>query len=77
MGTESTVPHRSLFITIVLSAVCIFVPFVGHVILTFMIANDYLTTGQKVIWLIAVWAVPIAGPLLYLLVGQRHNRLFG
>lgn len=77
MGTESTVPHRSLLITILLSAVCILVPFVGHVILTFMIANDYLTTGQKVIWLIAVWAVPVAGPLLYLLVGQRHNRLFG
>ncbi len=77
MGTESTMPHRSLFITVVLSLVCIFVPFVGHIILTFMIANDYLTTGQKVIWLIAVWAVPVAGPLLYLLVGQRHNRLFG
>ena len=77
MGTESTMPQRSLFITVVLSLVCIFVPFVGHIILTFMIANDYLTTGQKVIWLIAVWAVPVAGPLLYLLVGQRHNRLFG
>jgi hypothetical protein len=75
--TETTAPHRGLFITVLLSLVCIFVPFVGHIILTFMIANDYLTTGQKIIWLIAVWAVPIAGPLLYLLVGQRHNRLFG
>ena len=77
MGTQSKAQHRGLFITVVLSLVCIFVPLVGHIILTFMIANDYLTTGQKVIWLIAVWLVPVAGPLLYLLVGQRHNRLFG
>lgn len=77
MGAQSTVPHRGLFITVLLSLVCIFVPIVGHIILTFMIANDYLTTGQKIIWLIAVWFVPVAGPLLYLLVGQRHNRLFG
>ncbi len=77
MGTQSTAPHRGLIITVLLSLVCIFVPFVGHIILTFMIANDYLTTSQKIIWLIAVWAVPVAGPLLYLMVGQRHNRLFG
>lgn len=77
LDTEATMRHRSLLVTVLLSLVCILVPFVGHVILTFMIASDYLTRGQKVIWLIAVWAVPVAGPFLYLLVGQRHNRLFG
>lgn len=77
MGTQPNERQRGLFVTVVLILVCILVPFVGHIILTFMIANDYLTTGEKVIWLIAVWAIPVAGPFLYLLVGQRHNRLFG
>lgn len=76
METEVTERHRSLLITVLLSLVCIFVPFVGHIILTFMIASDYMTRGQKIIWLIAVWAAPFVGPFLYLLVGQRHNRLF-
>jgi hypothetical protein len=77
VGVQPTERQRGLFFTILLSVVCIFVPFVGHVILTFMIANDYLTTGEKIIWLIAVWAVPFLGAFLYLLVGQRHHRLFG
>lgn len=68
---------RTLLINILLSLVCIFLPFVGHIILTFMIADDYLTMGHKVVWLIAVWAVPFVGPFLYLLVGQRRHRLFG
>jgi hypothetical protein len=66
-----------MVINILLILVCIFLPFVGHIILTFMIANDDLTMGQKIIWLIAVWAVPVFGPFLYLLVGQRRHRLFG
>jgi hypothetical protein len=68
---------RNIFINIIVSIVCIFVPFVGHIILTFMIANDYMTMGQKIIWLIVVWAIPVIGPFLYLLVGQRRHRLFG
>jgi hypothetical protein len=42
-----------------------------------MIANDYMTMGHKVIWLVVVWAIPVIGPFLYLLVGQRRHRLFG
>jgi hypothetical protein len=57
--------------------VCIFVPIVGHIILTLMIIQDDLSDLEKVIWLIAVWLGPVIGPLLYLLVGQRRNRLFG
>lgn len=69
--------RRNLFLTIVLIAVCLFLPLIGHIILTVMIIRDYLTLPEKVIWLIAVWAIPVFGPLLYLLVGQRNNRLFG
>lgn len=77
MSSEIDTRTRSVFINIIVSIVCIFVPFVGHIILTFMIANDYLTMGQKIIWLIVVWAIPVIGPFLYLLVGQRRHRLFG
>ncbi|HEX8732508.1 MAG TPA: PLD nuclease N-terminal domain-containing protein [Ktedonobacterales bacterium] len=69
--------RRNLFWTILLILVCLFLPLIGHIILTVMIARDYLTLPEKVIWLVAVWAIPVLGPLLYLLVGQRSNRLFG
>ena len=50
-------------------------PLVGHIILTLMILGDDLTTGEKILWLIAIWAVPVVGPLFYLLLGQRRNRV--
>jgi hypothetical protein len=67
----------NLFITVALILVSVFLPLIGHILLTFMIANDYMTLTEKIIWLVAVWAIPVLGPLLYLLVGQRRNRLFG
>jgi hypothetical protein len=40
--------------------------------------GDDLSTAEKVIWLLLVWLLfPVAGPLLYLLLGQRRNRVFG
>jgi len=69
--------HRNLLVTILLILVSVLVPIVGHILLTFMIARDYMTLPEKLIWLVAVWLIPVLGPLLYLLVGQRRNRLFG
>jgi hypothetical protein len=40
-----------------------------------MILADDLNCGEKVLWLILVWFVPVIGPLLYLLIGQRQNRV--
>jgi hypothetical protein len=40
-----------------------------------MIIGDDLSTTEKLLWLLLVWLVPVAGPLLYLLLGQRRNRL--
>lgn len=77
MYTQPSGRRHNLFVTVALILVCIFLPIIGHILLTFMIANDYMTLAEKIIWLIAVWAVPVIGPLLYLLVGQRRNRLFG
>jgi Phospholipase_D-nuclease N-terminal len=59
---------------------CLFVvvllfPVLGSIILTFMILADDLNCGEKVLWLVLVWLVPVIGPLLYLLIGQRQNRV--
>ena len=77
MNTQPTGNHRSLLLTIILILVSLFLPLIGHILLTVMIARDYMSFPEKVIWVIAVWALPVFGPLLYLLVGQRSNRLFG
>ncbi len=61
--------------TIILMLVVIFIPIIGHLILTFMILGDDLSVGEKVLWLLVVWLIPFLGPLLYLLIGQRRNRL--
>ncbi len=53
----------------------VFVPVLGHIVLTVMILADDLSGGEKLLWLIVVWLVPFLGPLLYLLIGQRRNRL--
>lgn len=65
------------FATGVLALVLIFVPIIGHIILTFMILGDDLSAGEKVLWLVVVWVVWVLGPFLYLLLGQRRNRLLG
>ncbi len=62
-------------LTTLIVAVCLFVPLVGHIFLTVMIIGDNLSTTEKLLWLLLVWLVPVAGPLLYLLLGQRRNRL--
>ncbi len=55
----------------------IFIPLVGHLILTVMILDDDLTLAEKLLWLAVVWFVWFLGPFLYLLFGQRKNRLLG
>lgn len=77
MDSMPTGNQRNLLITVALILVSIFLPLVGHIILTVMIANDAMTRMEKIIWLIVVWALPVVGPAIYLLVGQRRNRLFG
>jgi hypothetical protein len=55
----------------------IFIPLVGHIILTVMILDDDLTLAEKLLWLVIVWFIWFLGPFLYLLFGQRKNRLLG
>lgn len=56
--------------------VLIFVPILGHIILTIMILGDDLSSGEKLLWILVVWLIPFLGPFLYLLLGQRRSRLF-
>ena len=57
--------------------VCIFIPIVGHIILTLMIFDEDFSLTEKLLWTIVVWLIPFVGPFIYLLLGQRKNRLFG
>ncbi|HKT39345.1 MAG TPA: PLDc N-terminal domain-containing protein [Ktedonobacterales bacterium] len=75
MSTQSQSNDLGCLLTALIVAVCIFVPLVGHIFLTVMIIGDDLSNTEKLLWLLLVWLVPVAGPLLYLLLGQRRNRL--
>ncbi len=61
--------------TVLLLLLLVFVPVVGHIILTIMILGDDLSTAEKLLWIVLIWVVWFVGPLLYLIFGQRRNRL--
>jgi uncharacterized BrkB/YihY/UPF0761 family membrane protein len=75
VSTYSQSNDMGCLMTTLLVAVCLFVPVVGHIFLTVLIIGDNLTNSEKLLWLLLVWLVPVAGPLLYLLLGQKRNRL--
>jgi hypothetical protein len=58
-----------------LLVVVLLLPVIGSAILTLMILVDNLYCGEKVLWMVLVWIVPVVGPMLYLLVGQRRDRV--
>ncbi len=64
------------FTALILSLVIIFIPVIGHIVVTVMILSDDLSTGEKVLWLVVAWVFWFIGPFLYLLLGQKRNRLF-
>lgn len=64
-------------LSLVAAVIIILVPIVGDIACTVFILNDDLSTVEKVLWIVAVWLLPWIGRLLYLLVGQRRNRLLG
>lgn len=68
---------RGLVATGCIALICIFIPVLGHIILTVMILNDDFSPSEKLLWLIVVWVFWVIGPFLYLLLGQRRDRLFG
>jgi len=74
-GTRA--PNDHLVLNGCLALVLIFVPLLGHLILTVLILGDELTASEKLLWLVVIWVFWFIGPFLYLLLGQRRNRLLG
>jgi hypothetical protein len=60
---------------LILVAITVLVPFVGHIIGTVLILTDRLSTLEKILWLAVFWFIPVIGPILYLWLGQKRNRL--
>jgi len=73
--------NRGCFFNSVLFLIIVFVPLVGHIIETVMLFEDDHSLAGKILWLAVIWLMPIPviiGPLLYLLFGQRRQRvMFG
>jgi Phospholipase_D-nuclease N-terminal len=74
--TGPRVHTEAILGNVLLALVVIVVPILGHIILTPIILRDELPTSHKVGWLLVVWIFWVVGPFLYLLLGQRRNRLF-
>jgi hypothetical protein len=73
--------NRGCLANSLLFLVIIFVPLLGHIIETIMFLEDDYSVVGKILWLVVIWAtspIPVLGPMLYLLFGQRHRRvMFG
>lgn len=73
--------NRGCFFNSLLFLIIVFVPLVGHIIETFMVLEDDHSVAGKILWLAVIWLMPIpviVGPLLYLLFGQKRQRvMFG
>ncbi len=73
--------NRGCFFNSLLFLVIVFVPLVGHIIETVMVLEDDHSLAGKILWLAVIWLMPIpviVGPLLYLLFGQKRQRvMFG
>jgi hypothetical protein len=75
-STGPRVHGEAILGNLILALIVIVVPILGHIILTPIILRDELPTLHKVGWLLVVWIFWGVGPFLYLLLGQRRNRLF-
>jgi hypothetical protein len=75
--TSGTGTNRGCLTNLLLAVVIIFVPIVGHIVVTLMILDDDISGFSKIAWLVVVWLLWFVGPFLYLLIGQKRDRLFG
>jgi hypothetical protein len=73
---RATSANRGCLTNLLLAFVIIFVPIVGHIIVTVMILDDDISGFSKIMWLLVVWIFWFIGPFLYLLIGQKRDRIF-
>ena len=76
VASNNRASNMGCLAALILSLVIIFIPVIGHIVVTVMILSDDLSTGEKVLWLVVAWVFWFIGPFLYLLLGQKRNRLF-
>jgi Phospholipase_D-nuclease N-terminal len=70
--------NRGCIFNSIMFLVIVFVPVVGHIILTIMVLEDDHSLAGTALWLAIIWLIPFLGPLLYLLFGQHRRRfMFG
>ena len=70
--------NRGCIFNSIMFLVIVFVPVVGHIILTLMILEDDHSLAGTALWLAIIWLIPVVGPLLYLFFGQHRRRyMFG
>jgi len=75
MDQMQPINREHLVRNLLLALVVVLVPVLGHLILTVIILRDELNGWQKLWWILVIWIVWRIGPFLYLLLGQRRNRL--
>lgn len=68
--------ERGCLFNSLLFLVIVFVPIVGHIILTIMVLEDDHKPLTMIVWLLFIWLIPIIGPLCYLLFGQRRSHVY-
>jgi hypothetical protein len=75
LDPAKAINHEHIVGNLIMALIVVFVPVLGHIILTAIILRDDLKFWEKVAWIVVIWVVWWVGPFLYLLLGQRRNRL--
>jgi heme/copper-type cytochrome/quinol oxidase subunit 2 len=75
LDRAKAINHEHIAGNLIMALIVVFVPVLGHIILTAIILRDDLKFWEKVAWIVVIWVVWWVGPFLYLLLGQRRNRL--
>jgi hypothetical protein len=75
LDQAKAINHEHIAGNLIMALIVVFVPVLGHIILTAIILRDDLKFWEKVAWIVVIWVVWWVGPFLYLLLGQRRNRL--
>jgi uncharacterized membrane protein YhaH (DUF805 family) len=68
--------NRGCMFNSLLFLVIVFIPVVGHIILTVMVLEDDHSPIGMLGWLLFIWLIPFIGPLCYLLFGQRRSHVY-
>ena len=66
--------NRGCLFNTLLFLIIVFIPVVGHIIVTIMVIEDDHSLIGKALWLVVIWAIPFLGSFLYLVFGQKTSR---